>query len=368
MLVPRDPRYHFGGDITRILSYIEIFNSLNYSVTVVCEESKVKSCYNQLEDVDMVVVKRRFNRVYRVFRSLKSGLPLQVSYYTSPGIQKYLDSTNGKFDLTYVYTVRLSNYRFNDKVLLDYVDCISQHYKRKYSKWHLLYWEGVLLANYEQAVYSRFDKFLITSIEDKNKLSMSDLSKISVVGNAIRVSELGEPRRVSQDKLVVCFIGKVTYAPNKEALDTLFRAIKNVPEELRIELHIIGASRAREYTLFNSRIVYPGFVPDIQDYLQYCDVVIAPIFSGGGIQNKVIDGLLSGKVVIASSFAFEGLGLHGYGQLIIECAGDIPGKLVEVDEAFEKYLELSRSLRNEILSRMSLDVIADKVRNIVENV
>lgn len=368
MLVPRDPRHHFGGDVTRILSYIEIFTHLDFSVTVVCEESKTEAYYKRLDSVEFIVIRRRLSRIFRVFKSLVSKLPLQVAYYSSNRVQNYLDNSIGNFDLTYVYTVRLANFRFSNKVLMDYVDCISEHYKRKYAKWHFLYWEGVALSTYEEKVYDRFDHFLITSVEDKNKLTFNDTSKVSVIGNAIRFTELGVPMRVSDNKLVVCFIGKVTYAPNKEALRILFNAIKDVPQNLQIDLHIIGASSAREFTLDNSRIVYPGFVSDIHNYLQGCDVVVAPIFSGGGIQNKVIDGILSGKVVLASSFAFEGLGLQDFGKLIIDSADDIPTKLVEVHNSYEEYAKVSRALRNEILGRMSLDVLSEKILNVTENV
>lgn len=368
MVVPRDPRHHFGGDITRILSFIEIFSSLDYSITVVCEESQRETNYTSIDKVEFIVVRRRWSRIFRVFKSLVSKLPLQVAYYSSSRIQNYLDVSSRNFDFTYVYTVRLANFRFKNNVLLDYVDCISDHYKRKYPRWHLLYWEGVVMAAYEKRVYNLFNHFIITSDEDKNKLTIGDTSKVSVIGNAIRFKELGDAARVSNDKLVVCFIGKVTYAPNKEALRILFDAIKNVPKSLQVDLHIIGASLSKEYTLYNSRVIYPGFVADIHDYLQGCDIVIAPIFSGGGIQNKVIDGILSGKVVLASGFAFEGLGLKDYENLIIECVEDIPKKLVEVHNSYEKYVKVSRALRNDILGRMSLDVLSEKILNVVENV
>ena len=58
-----------------------------------------------------------------------------------------------------------------------------------------------------------------------------------------------------------------------------------------------------------------GFVDNLLDEYRKATVIIAPITMGGGIKIKVIEGLASGKFVVATSKAMEGIDATGMGNV-----------------------------------------------------
>jgi polysaccharide biosynthesis protein PslH len=57
----------------------------------------------------------------------------------------------------------------------------------------------------------------------------------------------------------------------------------------------------------DDRIVVTGFVPDIRPYLQSASVLVVPMQSGGGIKNKVLEGMAMAKPVVLTSLATAGI-------------------------------------------------------------
>jgi hypothetical protein len=52
-----------------------------------------------------------------------------------------------------------------------------------------------------------------------------------------------------------------------------------------------------------------GFVADLAPEYDRAQLVIAPVFNGGGTQIKVIDALAHGRPLVTSEFAFSGFAL-----------------------------------------------------------
>ena len=56
-----------------------------------------------------------------------------------------------------------------------------------------------------------------------------------------------------------------------------------------------------------------GFVPSLDTYYRECALVVAPMLSGSGVQNKILHALAAGCCVVTSAAGYEGL----------ECLGDV---------------------------------------------
>lgn len=54
-------------------------------------------------------------------------------------------------------------------------------------------------------------------------------------------------------------------------------------------------------------IIVTGFVEDVRDYLVMADVYVVPLRIARGIQNKILEAMATGKSVVTTSQAFEGI-------------------------------------------------------------
>ncbi|MEA2570724.1 MAG: polysaccharide biosynthesis protein PslH [Acidobacteriota bacterium] len=114
--------------------------------------------------------------------------------------------------------------------------------------------------------------------------------------------------RRNESPNAVGFLGSLDYRPNQEA------AIW-IAEELRprlrrdAELHIAG-SRAPEWLrarLAASGVVFSGEVPDAAAFIGWMRVMIAPIYSGGGMRIKILAAMAAGKPVVSTTIGAEGI-------------------------------------------------------------
>jgi len=99
------------------------------------------------------------------------------------------------------------------------------------------------------------------------------------------------------------FVGDGKYGPNKNAIKFLEKLADLLPSDYKIFL--IG----RNLQSKNHKLVKLGFVSDSELYHER-DIHLAPIFSGGGIKNKVAEPLFNNVRVITTNHGASGLKPH----------------------------------------------------------
>ncbi len=110
---------------------------------------------------------------------------------------------------------------------------------------------------------------------------------------------------------VILFVGLMTYQPNIQAIEGFIdkcwdRILAAFPEA---KLLIAGNSslpQAEQWTLVKNCIPL-GYVENLSDVYRQATFSIAPIWSGGGSNIKVLESYMYGKAVVASSHSYEGL-------------------------------------------------------------
>ncbi|RYZ58015.1 MAG: glycosyltransferase, partial [Proteobacteria bacterium] len=108
-------------------------------------------------------------------------------------------------------------------------------------------------------------------------------------------------------------VGLLEHAPNAVGLRRFVdEVLPSVRERVPgAELHAVGFHGVNFASTFGSAVDVPGlvlrgFVEDLAQEYARASVVIAPIFTGGGTQIKVIDALAHERPLVASPFAYGG--------------------------------------------------------------
>jgi polysaccharide biosynthesis protein PslH len=118
----------------------------------------------------------------------------------------------------------------------------------------------------------------------------------------------------------VLFVGNFAHPPNREAADRLTRVIfpevrARCPEArlLLVGPWLDGQPPGEP----SAGVEVTGWVEDVAPYLAGAQVVVAPIFSGGGMRLKVLEALAAGKAVVATPLAVAGLDVQDGDQVAL---------------------------------------------------
>lgn len=249
------------------------------------------------------------------------GWPLQVAGYFSRPVKTWVDMNVKKYDLIYVHHVRMAPYVADIEAfsILDYHDAISMHYLDGYKQakgfWRLIYrLEGPRLATFEASMLRRFHGAFIVSSVDKDyllsRVANTSHSPLEVLPMGVRPELLNYPKAGTEHPWIV-LAGNMRYYPNRDA--AIFFATRVFPLIKKrypyMQFYIVGANPTPDVRRLSSLpgVYVTGYVDDPWAYVSRASVVVAPVRLGAGIQNKVLEAMALGKVVIGTARAFRGI-------------------------------------------------------------
>ncbi len=128
------------------------------------------------------------------------------------------------------------------------------------------------------------------------------------------------------DGKIVVFTAPRTFRSNVIALDFLFRAVPIVRGD--VTFIILGGGPQIPAP---SRVVYAGYVDDLNAYLNAADLAILPYPKNavcGGARTKALEYLAAGLPVLSTREGLRGLEGVGGGSVVV-CEGDSPKQLAE---------------------------------------
>lgn len=142
-----------------------------------------------------------------------------------------------------------------------------------------------------------------------------------VLPNGIDAIEQLPIARTNQ-QFTLIFVGVMSYRPNIEAIMWFVSTVWPLIKErfIEVELIIVGQSptKAIQKLARDKKIKVTGFVPDISEYLQRADLVIAPMKMAYGVQNKVLEALCFGKKLMATPQSMRGIDWKDEGIRVVK--------------------------------------------------
>ena len=224
---------------------------------------------------------------------------------------------------------------------------------------------------WERYFWRKADKLITMSAEDKTFIEreLGKSTSTSVVANGVDLAFFSGVKKRLPINPTVLFVGTFKWLPNIEAVEEIVHKIwplilSRLP---MAKLKIVGFSPTAKIQAYgeDKSIEVLGGIDDIRDAFASSHILLAPIRSGKGTRYKVLEAMITGTPVVATTLAVEGLDLqNGQEVLIADTSSGLSDAAVKLLTDRSLQLKLGRAGEAIVRRGYSWDIIAkdlDKV-------
>ncbi|WP_054637609.1 glycosyltransferase family 4 protein [Thalassobacillus sp. C254] len=292
-----------------------------YLISFVSSEGEEKELREEVGDCCEAIYTlsiRKSTQIRNLANSLTNKKPFQVNLNTNTFIKTKLDNIVETVspDLIHVQTVRIADYFLDTDIpkVVDMIDALSLNMKRRAEKEkfplkQVCRIESKLLRAYEERVLSEYSKALLVSESDTKAFPQANIT-VNPNGTYITKEYLQNYETIKREKIIL-FHGNMGYFPNVEAMTVFVKEIwprihGKYPD---YKLYIVGKSPSSKIQSFHGQqnIVVTGFVEEVCEYLKKAAIGVYPMYSGTGMQNKILEALACGLPSVATPLALQGI-------------------------------------------------------------
>jgi sugar transferase (PEP-CTERM/EpsH1 system associated) len=284
-------------------------------------------------------------QLVRMAVRLPTPFPSTMGYFHSSRLARRIRVAlaTTPFDLIMVHSSSAAQYveRVRDvPKIMDFVDMDSRKWLDyagfKPFPLSLGYWlEGRKMAAAERAIARRFDVSVCVTAAEQAILD----------GYGLGVPSRWFPNGVDTERFAaagtdydpdsLCFVGRMDYYPNVQAMLDFCREVLPLLREARprVKLQIVGAEPTAPVRALAQipGVTVTGTVPEVQPYVQRSAASVVPLAIARGIQNKILESMAMGVPVVASPAAARGVdALPGEHLLVAGSPGQYRDALVRL--------------------------------------
>jgi glycosyltransferase involved in cell wall biosynthesis len=364
--------------------FIKQIANKGHSITVVClvqpnwEFRFIDDLY-PLCEAAYPVFPNLLNQYFQGIISLPSRIPFSVAFSSSYELNTLLQQIlrKGKFDLIHTEFIRAAQYTAQINVipkLFDAVDSLTLAYdralKNRYTRFAhrvLAFEEWLKLRYYEPRMLQHFDRAIVSSPADQVYLT-GNVTNVDVVPNGVDLEYFHWYDCDIEVKSLV-FLGKMNYYVN---IDSIFYFKKYIyplikAKQPKVSLSIVGWNPTKSILSLarDSSVIIIGGVPDVRPYLARATVAIAPMISGSGIQNKILQAMAVGTPVVSTSLACQALQvINGEHLIIADTPQDFADAVTNLlnDKKLQK--KLSINARRYVVEFHNWEIIGHQLEDI----
>jgi glycosyltransferase involved in cell wall biosynthesis len=195
------------------------------------------------------------------------------------------------------------------------MDALSAGQQRRAERapWYLLPFvreESKRLLAYEHLIFDYFERHTIISDQDRALIYHPQNSNIQVIPNGIDAdyfsAVIHEPTKYD-----LLFTGNMSYPPNVEGAQRLVQDVLPLVQIQRPQTRVLiaganpsGAVRALEC----EHVSVSGWIDDIRSAYSQSRIFVAPMLSGSGMQNKLLEAMCMELPCVTTSLAARPIG------------------------------------------------------------
>ncbi|MDR1022895.1 MAG: glycosyltransferase [Prevotellaceae bacterium] len=320
----------------------------------------------------------RWRYLWNAFCAIFTRQPLQVGYFYFHKVQRVVDDLLPRQDIVIGSLCRSMKYLkkapADCRIVFDMVDSIAINYKRAVEKVSSFFWK--LIYQVESGRLLRYEKYWVERAYATMLFNWQECSYWKAHGNACLLPHGVNARLLDYDKTdaryssSIAFIGKMDYQPNVDAVRWY---AENVHSRIgkQVPLIVVGAYPTREIVKLARKyanITVTGFVEDPFVILKSAAAVVAPMQTGAGIQNKVLEAMALGTVNILTPLAARPIekAVNGEHFLVADSADDFCSVITDVMEHTQKYDKIKQKARDFIRQHYTWQAYEKEYIRIVE--
>lgn len=268
---------------------------------------------------------------------LFSALPRSYAQTFSPAMQALVNEMIGSYDVTIglqlgaalhldrAYTIPRLFEEVEVTVMRE--QFISQPQPLKRLRYGLTWWK---FARFMHGFVDRFDASTVVSEAERNQLMQigCDVRRIAVIPNGVDAADLNVKAAPQPGTLI--YPGALTYSANYDAvryfLADIFPLIRRARPD--VTFTVTGTTDGVPIRDLPNRegVIFTGYVPDIKARIAQSGVCVVPLRLGGGTRLKIIQAMVLGTPVVATSKGAEGLAVTPEENILI---GDTPRQFAD---------------------------------------
>ncbi|MBR1644620.1 MAG: glycosyltransferase [Bacteroidales bacterium] len=382
IVLPRFPYPLEKGDKLRAFNQIKTLAKRN-AVYLFCishdkvNETDLAAVQPYCKEI-CIVRPPRLVSAWHVVKNLFSTRSLQVGYWTSRrALQSYkaFEATVDP-DVLYVQMVRMLPLASHSKYpkVLDFQDALSMNMERRMAatprglRRFAYHYEFKMLRSLEYKAFDIFDALTIISEPDCNAIPHKRNEEIHIVPNGVDLDYFS-PRPEADKRFDIVFCGNMQYEPNVQA--ALYLAQEVMPLVWRdmpqAKLLLGGATPTRAVrNLASERIEVSGTVPDIRDCYASATVFAAPMRTGSGLQNKLLEAMSMGIPCVTSSIANDALGAQPEVEILVgDTARDVADHIVDLLKSEQQRLTLAANAQTFVREHFSWQAYGERLEQIL---
>lgn len=298
-------------------------------------------------------------------KTLFSALPMVAYKFKDEHMYNALEDAikNNKYDIIYVDHLQLAVYhhifeKYNLPFYLDQHNCESQIIKRQvdkeqsFAKKIFLGYEYKKLKRFEEKILQKAEKVVVLSEEDKKVMTKNleiNLDKFIIIPIPVESSYKKEIKYNIKEEINLLFLGTLSWYPNAHGLEWYIDKVIPLLEEkdVKYKFYIVGKAPGESIIskcASNPNIIITGYVDDINEYVEKCDVMVVPIFIGSGMRVKILEALGKCIPVISTAIGAEGIDVvEGQDILVANNEKEFFNCIIKVKGDNELYTELQRN-------------------------
>jgi len=345
ILTPRFPLPTWKGDKLRVWQILRKLSS-EHEIQLLSYISRSEEKYfDEVSKFCEIKTVPEFvpDRIFETFRGIGSGWPFQVHAFSSRRMMQMVEGALSDVDAVHLSTVRMAGNLPPDlphKIIVDFIDALSLNFKRRYdnARTPLKYLYGMeygRLSRFENLMVEKSDLSMAVGPVDADALG----KKVEILPNSVDLENFNVPPE-DQPRENIIFTGNLSYTPNIEAVETMAQRVMPVVNEKfpDIVLRLVGITpHARVKALESKNVKVVGFVDSLADEIGKSSIAAAPMVSGSGLQNKILEAMACATPVVSSSIGNAGIkAVHAENILIGDTPEEFAAQIIELLHEPEK--------------------------------
>ncbi len=323
-----------------------------------------------------------YKNIVRNYLHTKS---LQIGYWDSRKARKAVKEFVRKVrpDVIYSQMVRTMPWisRLPYPKVMDYQDALSMNTERRMDQtrglWHyILHFEFKMLRSTEYNAFKIFDALTIISEPDSDAIPRPKNGEIHIIPNGVDFDFFDRTKIPSPagaaPKWDIVFCGNMGYEPNVHAAQYLVKEVmplvwKEVPGSTVL---LAGANPKHGVSnLASDKVSVSGYVADIRECYAASSIFVAPMLTGSGLQNKLLEAMAMQLPCVTTSIANDSLGARDGSEVLIgDNAEAFAAHIVSLLRDADKRASLAQSGRQYALDHFSWETSCQQLEAVLKSV